>query len=561
MKEVKNINKILDIKVEGGGDNIVDMSIKDKETLIVFSIKFKNKYSETDVSKIDHTIKQQNITSDYKIGLIVKDKDIIINHKYTNNSNIDKQIHDTIIKNKLIFDKKDLIKALYIFCERFSNNKLSTNELIEFINKDYLLSPRKVLVKKLHQQMTLLKFINNFLRKKDNKYCICHKPRSGKSITILLICKYLLENGYDKLIIMTSVPATIKSFIDDLDDYIDFKDINYKLQGNIDTIDSSFHGIAFCSVQYLKTDKTGKKKELLKKIAFDGIIIDESHKGSSTNKTKTEILDIDMNIESIRKNIKLNIFASGTADKTKKYYKINNSSIDEWEIEDEGYMKKINTDDSEKENIISIMCKRHGNIFKDCLENKILNQDYTKHPTQILMKHSIDQSLKDKINNYNSKNGTKFGYSCSSLFALKQKINHKGEIEYLEEFEICKDNDGVDILESFLKSIISNDRMDKNTIMKMIEQTQTNYNSRLSTIKNPMLFIMYLPTHTGNNTISLLQKTLKNFIKTHLLWNDYNIEYSNSIHDTGDKKEEYNDFIKTIMNNKKNKRKEDVFYY
>ena len=70
--------------------------------------------------------------------------------------------------------------------------------------------------------MTFMKFVKT---KNQTLHLVSHKPRSGKSITILNICKYLLENGTNKILIMTSVPATIKSFTDDLDNYIDFKDI------------------------------------------------------------------------------------------------------------------------------------------------------------------------------------------------------------------------------------------------------------------------------------------------------------------------------------------------
>ena len=47
------------------------------------------------------------------------------------------------------------------------------------------------------------------------------------------------------------------------------------------------------------------------------------------------------------------------------------------------------------------------------------------------MKHVIHQSLINDIKIYNEKNGTKFGYSCSSLFALQQITNDNGEIEYV----------------------------------------------------------------------------------------------------------------------------------
>lgn len=557
LKQIKNINSLLKLKVDGGGNNIVDMTIKQGTTLVLFTIKYKNKYSETDVSKIDNTIIKQNITEDYKIGLFVKDKEVVINHKYKNKQNIDKQIHDQIIKNDLLFDEKDIIKALDVFRQRFTNNVYRVDDFIDFINAEYLLSPRQQLIKKLHQKMTETKFINSFLTNKHKMWCIAHKPRSGKSITMLLICKYLLEHGYKKILIMTSVPATINSFMNDLEKYIDFKNIIYKLQEEFDTIDVTFNGIVFCSVQYLKINGKSKKKDLLKNIGFDAIITDEAHQGSSTDKTKTEILDVDSDIEELRKNIKLNIFASGTADKTKKYYGIHSSCIYEWEIEDEAFMKElIKPVVKNRDDIIDYMVSRHGNTFKECLEDDTLNKDYSKHPTQVLMKHSIPE-IRDfiaDINEYNAKYGTQFGYSCSSLFALKQIINEKGEGEYAEEFELCKTTDGIDILKGFFDYIISTNRMRK-TIMKQIENTQTSRGSRKSTIENPLLFIMYLPTHTRNNTISLLQKTLKQFLKTHNLWGDYNIEYSNSTEDTGNVKEEYNEYIQTIMHKTKTENK------
>lgn len=554
LKQIKNINSLLKVKVDGGGNNIIDMAIKQGTTLVLFTIKYKNKYSETDVSKIDNTITKQNITDDYKIGLVVKDKEVVIKHKYKNKLNIDKQIHDKIIENDLLFDEKDIIKALDVFCQRFTN-VLSIDEFIDFINAEYLLSPRQQLTKKLHQKMTEIKFVKSFLTNKHKMWCIAHKPRSGKSITMLLICKYLLEQGYKKILIMTSVPATINSFMNDLEKYIDFKNINYKLQEEFDTIDETFNGIVFCSVQYLKIDGKSKKKDLLKKMGFDAIITDEAHQGSSTDKTKTEILDVDSDVEEIRKNIKLNIFASGTADKTKKYYGIHSSCIYEWEIEDEAFMKElIKPAVKNREDIIDYMVSRHGNTFTECLENETLNKDYSKHPTQVLMKHSIPELLITEINEYNAKYGTNFGYNCGSLFALKQIINEKGEVEYAEEFELCKTTDGIDILKGFFDCIISTNRMRK-TIMKQIENTQTSRGSRKSTIEKPLLFIMYLPTHTRNNTISLLQKTFKQFLETHNLWSDYSIEYSNSTEDTGNVKEEYNEYIQTIMNKTKTENK------
>ena len=114
-------------------------------------------------------------------------------------------------------------------------------------------------------------------------------------------------------------------------------------------------------------------------------------------------------------------------------------------------------------------------------------------------------------------------------------------------FELEKSSDGIELLKSFFECIISNNKMNKTTIMKKIEETQSTYKSRISQKNKPKLFLMYLPTHTGNNNIAQLQITLKNFIIEHKLWIDYNIEYSNSIDDSSDYKEEYNTYIETIL--------------
>ena len=560
LHQIKNIKQFLSNKIHQGG-NVSDVSITNQTTTICFSIKYKKKISKkgTDISDLNSTLKKYK--QDYKIGLFVKSKEEIMGSK---KNDIHKEIFDKIIENDLLFDEKDIIKALDVFCQRFlSHRHHSVNDFIDFINAECLLSPRQQLSKKLHQKMTELKFIRSFLTNKHKMWCIAHKPRSGKSILLLSICKYLLEHGYKKILIMTSVPATINSFIKDLDKWLDFKDINYKsLDKDIDANDETFNGIVFCSVQYLKIDGKSKKTDLLKKMGFDAIITDEAHQGSSTDKTKTEILNVDSDVEEIRKNIKLNIFASGTADKTKKYYNIHPSCVYDWEIEDEAYMKQLlNPLVKNREDIVEYMVSRHGNAFVECLEDETLNKDYSKHPTQVLMKHNVDKKLIEKIDEFNKKNGTNFGYSCSSLFALQQTTNDKGEIIYDERFELEKTTDGLDILLWFFDCIISNNKMkgkDKpefKTIMTKIEETQFANKSRQSSKKKPLLFIMYLPTHTRNNTISLLQKTFKQFLETHNLWSDYSIEYSNSTEDTGNVKEEYNEYIQTIMNKTKTENK------
>jgi hypothetical protein len=543
LKICKNINDILNLSIVSG-NNPSDITIQDNDKIIAFSIKYKKKFvpNLSGVSEIDSEM--TDIIKNYSIGLIVKNKYLVEEHNYNNENGKQKSLHTKLIKDGLIFDKNDIIKGLEIFYNNFKDYD-NLDFFIEMINKDYLLSPRKSLILKLHQKMTFNKFIKN---KKQTMHLISHKPRSGKSITILNICKYLLEHQIDKILIMTAVPSTIDSFIKDLNNYIDFKNINYVGQEDFKKLNIDFNGIVFCSVQYLKIN-VEEKKEYLKKIKFDIMIFDECHMGSSTEKTEKEILNIDTHIDEIRNGVNINIFSYGTSDKTKKFYKI--KTIYEWDIDDEGYMKSLsnnNLKEEDKKEILDIMKNRHGTEFIECYNDDTLNKDYSKHPIQILMKHSIPDYIVEDILEYNNKNNTNYGYSCNSLLALDKIKNKKnGKYEYDNVFELEKSSDGIDLLKSFFECIISKNKMNKNTIMYKIEETQSYYKSRISKKKQPKLFIIYLPTHTGNNNISQLQTNFKRFIEQYKIWEDYNIEFSNSINDSGYYKEDYNDYIQTII--------------
>ena len=611
---IKNINDILKHKINHG-DNPTDMTIKQDNTIISFSIKYKDHF-EPDSGCLRIYELLSRINSDFKIGLIVKDKKIYIKHKFHDNDDSYPMVLNKIIQDKLLLDESDIIKGLEIFCNRFKNiNKI--DNFITLINSEYLLSPRIPLEEYLHQHLGLVKFmkyiediktiktIKNIKNIKHNtslnnlKYIIdpillSYKPRSGKSILILLICKYLLENKYNKLLIMTAAPITITNFIEDLNKFIDFHNIIYKNQNEFSNLDKDFKGIIFCSTQYLKTNSKEKIK-YLNNINFDAMIIDECHMGSSTEKTEQDILNIDINsdnnsdnnsdinshinsdinsdinsveidstdlntIDDIRKNIKLNIFASGTAEKTRQFYKIKNSNIYEWEIDDEGFMKELLKDDidiEEKQKILDIMTLRHGPYFMTCYNDITLNKDYSKYPTQVLMKHSIPTDLIKLITTYNTKHNANYGLSWKSILALHKKYNKKTKTtEYENKFELELSSDGIEILKYFCELIISNNKMNKDTIMKKIEKTQGNYNSRLSTKNSPKLFIIYLPINTGNSKIDQLQITFKRFIEQHNLWSDYNITYSNGLTDSSNVKENYNNFIKTNINDTiKNKQK------
>jgi len=566
LKPVNKCEKILGHKVHQG-DNVSDITIKDTTgVFIAFSSKHKKNISKkaTDLNDLDATMKTTGLP--YKLGLFVKDKSEISKSR---KNDIHKQIYDDVDANKLIFDKQDVIQALDVFRSRFATNILPIADFIEFVNTEYLLSPRTHLVYKLHQMATFHNFVTQYALKNLTLYCIAHKPRSGKSITILLICKYLLAQGVNKILITTAVPSTIVNFITDLDNYQEFKGIQYKGQDAFTNVSDDFVGIVFCSVEYLKVNgKHTKKTDILKKIGFEAIVIDEAHLGGSTDKTKSEIIYVDPLVEDIRKNIKVSIFASGTADKIIKNYNIPCKGVSNWELYDEGQMKtlgKPSTSVEKKEEILACMTKRHGQAFMECYQDVTLNKDYSKHPTQVLMKHLLDPLLVKEINEYNKTHNTTFGYNYSSLFALKQKRkseperNKDGEIiktkdgddyytyEYEDKFALEDTEDGKDILKWAFENIISKNE-NKSTIMKDVEKTQSACGSRKSSVESPKLVIVYMPTHTGNNNIVQLQITAKRFIEEHTLWPSYNVEYSNAKNTSGDVIEkEYNDDIKNMM--------------
>jgi hypothetical protein len=555
LKPIANISDILDTPVHDKSGGVSDFTYLDSDSnTIAVSVKYKNEFNPatSDISSIDNTLRGIFPEGTYKYALVVRDKKLVIQHRYVNDSSIYKIVHDNVIQNGLLFDEQDIIRGMQLFCERFGSfREQPLEKFVEIINVDYLNCPRNPLVEKLHQRMTLLNFISTF-KNGHNKHLIAHKPRSGKSLTILLICKWILENtDKRKILIMTSVPATIKSFVEDLNKWIEFKNINYITQNDISKNNGTHFesGILFCSTQYLKSNPL-KKKEFLKNANFDVMVIDESHLGGSTEKTRDEILLSDVKTMI---SAPLEIFASGTSDKTRRFYNIPVICTNEWEIEDECYMKTCMKHPEQQGEIIQTMTKRHGPQFAECFENIALNKDYSKHPIQVLIKPSISSDAIKNLEDYNQKHNTNYGFTASSMFALDATFEN-GEKKYLNSFTMATTTDGEELLIEYLDSIISNNRM-RNSIVKCIETTQHAYQSRKSTKDSPRMIIVYLPTHTGNNNIDLLQKTLITFLAKHNLWTEYNIEFSNSHDDSNNITESYNDKIVSYMQETRRKNK------
>ena len=565
-KDLFDVNQIFKQSIHTSNDGVSDITVKNGDIYIPFSIKYYNNgisQKDTDICDIDKTFENEICN----VGLIVKDKNEISDAKY---NHIHKQALTKIKKNNLLFDETDIKHGLSVMRSRkYMSTYKTIDDLLEMVNAEYLFSPRKMLHKYLHQQMVFEKFTKN-LESGSYVHLLDLVQRSGKSIVILMIVDYLLRKmGYNKILIMTSVVSTIKGFINSLNTFIEFKDIKYVEQNDFGNIDMNFKGIVFCSVQFLKIDSDSKKTQL-KNIGFEAIFIDECHLGSSTIKTKMCVFnndndnEINSDVDELRRNIKLCVFASGTSDRTKLFYNIPNNCVYEWTYFDINCMQNINHD----EKSLKCLKKRHKSQLINCLNNETLNKDYSKCPKSILLKQNIPFIVKE-INEYNTKHGTNMGYSTSSLFALTQNKHLKGK-SYENSFELCGKGGGVELLVGFCKSIIDDDERnnlykDKIAINRAL-LCQHQYKSRTTNIENPLLFLMFLPTHTGNNTIQILQETLVTFLYNHHLWNNYFVVYTNAcssgyITNDGDlfkyaDVSDYNVLLETIMiDTKKHKKK------
>tara|TARA_Y100000389_G_scaffold195557_1_gene227136 strand:- start:1281 stop:5243 length:3963 start_codon:yes stop_codon:yes gene_type:complete len=507
------------------------------------SIKYRKSYCETDLLKLKSTMEDKG--DKYKLSLIVKDKNLYINHKFMHNKDQNKLILDKVIEDNLLLDEKDVMIAYERFQEKLRKlNFKNVNDVIEWMNDEYLNNPRKNLILKLHQYLAF-KIIMNNISDGENRHLLSHKPRSGKTITLLFICKALLKFK-KKILLMTSVmpEQLLSSFISELKKYNEFKGINYKTQNEFMDIDDNFHGIIFCSVQYLKNDDNDKKMNKLKGLNPDVNVFDECHLHSSNSNTFQKIINITNN-ESL-----INIFASGTSNKTLDYYRIPERCNCKWDTIDESKMKLIN-ENIEKDINIDFMNKRHSkcginkDLFKRIIDKDTLNKDYSKCPKQVLLQPKLSMNIIDKINKYNEKNNySKKGFSFESPFSLKK--TGKG---FTGKFQLETTTEGDEFLEDLLKSIISNDPNNDDTIMKIIESTQSNYGmvDEKSSRDNPKLFLVYLPYGPNIGPIDLIEKALYNYIKKKDLWKNYHISYSCSKGNSCDENKDYLELIHYSM--------------
>ena len=336
-KSIKSCRELLEQNISYG-DNKSDISVKIKEVWVAISIKHGPTPRPTDLQPCKEALDDSSYKNNYSLGLIYEDDRYLTNHRRPGNR--EKIVIDIAKQGGIFLNKKNVEEAFinfqYILMEK---NLTDIEDIIDWIDKEYLnTSGRQHLKLKFNQIIALLQFKRN--KNESLTHCLNHKPRSGKTIIMLLYAKYLLENGYKRILIMTSVPETIDSFIEELNKYYEFR-IDYKQQKEFMDIDQEFTGIGFCSVQYLKTGNKKNKKEnqLLKQKTeklklFDCNMFDECHFHSSNKNTYDKIINVHGDKEIMK------IFASGTSGKTEWFYNIDKKYIYTWSVEDEAFMKK-----------------------------------------------------------------------------------------------------------------------------------------------------------------------------------------------------------------------------
>jgi hypothetical protein len=180
LTKCKNIIDFLNNPINDG-NNPSDLTLMKDNDIVAFSVKYRDNFipKDSDVGLLNTEL--LSINKSYKIGLIVKDKTKVINHRYKNTNSTRKLLHDKVINDDLLLDENDIIIGLDVFKQRFKNYNIQ--DFIEIININYLHFNKTQLILKLHQQLTILNFIKNhtdFRKNNGNLHLIAHKPRSGK---------------------------------------------------------------------------------------------------------------------------------------------------------------------------------------------------------------------------------------------------------------------------------------------------------------------------------------------------------------------------------------------
>ena len=527
-KNIK-LKDLFEKSMQNKGDKS-DLTLINNKNIIATTCKNLSSYhiNKLDIRDIFQIYESKYKSNDYILTLciVVKNKEDIFKLCKNANHTSDDLVKIITNKNTLIYDYNDLYNIFKIFKINFSN--VLINDLIK-INKSKI-------ILKYHQFVSIYKTNKILLSYND---CLwCHIARSGKSY---IIAGYILENCKNKdkcnyLIITTAPKETINQYKEIFNNYYDFNEFNIINQENIKKPKITNKNIIICSKQFLqsKDDKKTKKIKWLAELSIDIRFIDESHNGGTTEIAKSTF----DTYGTTAKNIYI------TATYLKPLYNYNLSP--EQQILFNAYHIYLLKNIDNKENYDKIIELFDDEKIIDNYNLIDIKNNYNKLPELHYITESLNKDTKELIKDIDG------GYSLQSVFMLK----HNSKV-ILNEFKNEEE------VEKLIKSIFGiskiNDLLsitDNSSLLKRCEIIAKNpeFNSRWFSKEEPLIILCFLPCNCENLPIDILSETLKTFIETKKLLEDYEIVCINSKNENKD----YNpiDIIeltrnKAIINNKK----------
>ena len=106
--KLRNVLDLLDTATSKGDDKSDLTLLTYDNNKIAFSMKYRNN-EKADNEKLGLSILMNICKEHDKLGLIVKDKSALLNHKYTTDSSVSKETIKNIHRNNLLFDENDII--------------------------------------------------------------------------------------------------------------------------------------------------------------------------------------------------------------------------------------------------------------------------------------------------------------------------------------------------------------------------------------------------------------------------------------------------------------------
>jgi site-specific DNA-methyltransferase (adenine-specific) len=429
----------------GNSGGYSDITFRNNDIIVLSSCKYYQHDDKKDIKKYElHNlcpIIEKN-SEPVKIVLFIKNKtDFIKKIKNANKSSL-------ILSNYInpygnyenVYDLNNLeiyFSELKIILNYY--NYFKTKSDITNFKKTYLNEFKQIFKPKFHQYL-FINQIDKIIKKSTSKNILIGAiPRTGKTYILAGTIKKFLEkqsktNEHNFLIITPAPTETIPQYIEVFNSYLDFDKINLVTKNNIKNYVEGSANVFIFSKQTLDCDNVKCTKDdinkqeaviiqLLKKIKFDIIFIDEAHYGMTTEKSKL-LLDIKKLDDPYK------IFITATYNKPIKEFDIPDENKLLWSLENVIDLIRIannNNDDKIelfKEKIIKNI-QFDKDIIKDVIDNvygsnydNIINQ-YKNFPEPYLLT-TVWKNTDDIYNEIRLANGLyKYTFTMDTLFNLK----------------------------------------------------------------------------------------------------------------------------------------------